>query len=556
MCFYCKAGGAGRPLPGSRACSAATVNPSGRSPVAHHETLSGRPIYFGPAERPLFAWLHEPPDRVASLTALLCPSLGLEVHSCHQTCRRLADRLAGSGVAALRLDYDGTGDSAGSASEPDRVAAWTASVSDAVDALREAGAGRVVLIGIRAGALIAAAVAGETPPDALVLWDPPASGASFLEELRARRPGAARQPSAGISEAPGLVLPEKGAADLARLGVDPPALARVPRILLLLREEMVSAPFVGDLAGRPGVSAAIAAGQRELLEVAADAAEVPAESLERIARWCANLSLEEPARTPLHIAERSGIPLAAGAAEHTLRLGEHGLFGIVSEPSTDPSATVLLLNAGAICHTGPARAWVDLARELAGAGVRVARVDQSGLGDSPPRAGSPENVVYSSDAVADVREAAEALSPSAPSHVALVGLSAGGYHAIQAGQALGSRLVCAVNPALSPTPPGSGAAATAGPPAGWWLLDRFGLRSAPGRGLARLVEGGTELLLVCGEEDARPFRARSGSTLRRLERSGRVHFEVVGGLDHLMLEREARESALRLLVERLSRPAG
>jgi alpha-beta hydrolase superfamily lysophospholipase len=524
-------------------------------PVANDETLSGRPIYFGPVERPLLGWLHEPPDRVASLTALLCPSLGLEVHSCHQTSRRLADRLAGSGVAALRLDYDGTGDSAGSASDPDRVAAWITSVSSAVDTLRQAGAGRVVVIGIRAGALVAAAVAGETPLDALVLWDPPASGASFLEELQARRPATAGPPPVGGFEAPGLVLPEPGAKEFGELGVDPPALARVPRILLLLREEMVTAPFVGELAGRSGVSAAVAAGQHELLDVPADAAEVPAESLERIARWCANLSLEDPARSALRIPERSGIPLAAGAAEHTVRLGEHGVFGVVSEPSSDPSATVLLLNAGAVCHTGPARAWVDLARELAGAGVRVARVDQSGLGDSPPRAGSPENVVYSSDAVADVREAAEALSPSAPAEVVLVGLSAGGYHAMKAGQALGSRLVCAVNPTLSPTSPSPGAShAPAGPPAGWWLLDRFGLRSAPGRGLARLVEGGTELLLVCGEDDARPFRARSGSTLRRLERSGRVHFEVVNGLDHLMLEREARESALRLLVRRLNPP--
>src|SRR5262245_29313713 len=75
--------------------------------------------------RPLFASHHSPPRHLRrGLGIVLCPPLGYEYTSAYRTWRVLAERLASIGFDALRVDYDGTGDSIGDAEEPDRVAAW------------------------------------------------------------------------------------------------------------------------------------------------------------------------------------------------------------------------------------------------------------------------------------------------------------------------------------------------------------------------------------------------------------------------------------------------
>src|SRR5438270_2246619 len=102
--------------------------------------MTATPLWFGPDGRELFAWLHVPDSGTARAGVVLCPPVGYEYAATHRTFRTLAERLEQHGIAALRLDYDGTGDSAGSDTDAGRVAAWTASVDAALDALRAAGA--------------------------------------------------------------------------------------------------------------------------------------------------------------------------------------------------------------------------------------------------------------------------------------------------------------------------------------------------------------------------------------------------------------------------------
>lgn len=78
------------------------------------------------------------------------------------------------GFHTLRFDYYGTGDSAGTEAELD-LAGCETDVESAMEALADiAGATRVTLIGLRAGANIAARVAArrDAKVEALVLWDP------------------------------------------------------------------------------------------------------------------------------------------------------------------------------------------------------------------------------------------------------------------------------------------------------------------------------------------------------------------------------------------------
>jgi pimeloyl-ACP methyl ester carboxylesterase len=92
--------------------------------------------------------------------------------------------------------------------------------------------------------------------------------------------------------------------------------------------------------------------------------------------------------------ERRAVHDVCAANEEPLQFGEAGrMFGILTLPQRGAagakSAPVFLfLNAGVLHRVGPLRMYVRLARELARHGFASFRVDLSGVGDSPPRAGS------------------------------------------------------------------------------------------------------------------------------------------------------------------------
>lgn len=88
--------------------------------------------------------------------------------------RHLAVRLSLAGFHTLRFDYFGTGDSAGEEGDTD-AAGLQADVVTAVETLQDlAATEKVTLIGLRAGANVAAsaAAASRGAIEALILWDP------------------------------------------------------------------------------------------------------------------------------------------------------------------------------------------------------------------------------------------------------------------------------------------------------------------------------------------------------------------------------------------------
>ena len=78
------------------------------------------PLYIGAGDAPRLAWYHAPEVR-SGQGVVICPPLGHEYISAYRSLRELADRLAAAGVAVLRFDYHGTGDSAGEDDDPDRM---------------------------------------------------------------------------------------------------------------------------------------------------------------------------------------------------------------------------------------------------------------------------------------------------------------------------------------------------------------------------------------------------------------------------------------------------
>ncbi|HXU06022.1 MAG TPA: alpha/beta hydrolase, partial [Polyangia bacterium] len=115
-------------------------------------------------------------------------------------------------------------------------------------------------------------------------------------------------------------------------------------------------------------------------------------------------------------------------------------FGILAAPDRAPgerAATkgILLLNAGAIHHVGPNRLYVNFARRWAAMGHVVLRIDVSGIGDSPPRNGEPENVVYTARAMEDVSAALAHLRQQGIAKTYVMGLCSGAYNAVRAAAA-------------------------------------------------------------------------------------------------------------------------
>lgn len=143
------------------------------------------PMLFGPPSRQLFGLFHAP-EREGNLAMLVCMPVGQEAIRAHRLFRVLSDRLARIGVAVLRFDYHGTGDSPGDDLDGE-LEGWRRDVCTAHEELRRrVGPRRILWLGARLGASVAvlAAKSGHCDPTRLILWDPIVDGARYLDTLR------------------------------------------------------------------------------------------------------------------------------------------------------------------------------------------------------------------------------------------------------------------------------------------------------------------------------------------------------------------------------------
>lgn len=131
-------------------------------------------------------WLHALLDLPAQPGAalLLVPPLFHEWQRSYRLFALLAECLAQRGVAVLRFDYRGCGDSWGEDGEflPSRA---LEDIRAALGLLEQRAGCNALLLGVRGGGLLAAAAAAglERP---LWLWQPVVEGAAHLAELRRR----------------------------------------------------------------------------------------------------------------------------------------------------------------------------------------------------------------------------------------------------------------------------------------------------------------------------------------------------------------------------------
>lgn len=146
--------------------------------------MSETPLLFGPVGEELFGMLHLP-DQVARPCGLvLCHPFGEEKLWAHRVYVAFAREMARRGIPALRFDYRGNGDSAGEFA----ASSLSTAVADTQRAIAElasrTGVSRVVLAGLRFGAIVASQVAeAREDVDALLLWAPIVDGGKYVQEL-------------------------------------------------------------------------------------------------------------------------------------------------------------------------------------------------------------------------------------------------------------------------------------------------------------------------------------------------------------------------------------
>lgn len=512
---------------------------------------------------------------------MLCPPLGDEDRRVYRTFRKLAESLAAAGHLALRFSYDGTGDSVGSLDDPDRVAAWVASIAEAVGVVRSCGAPKTAVVGMRLGATLATHAAGsiERPLDAVVLWDPCVSGREFLRHqqiLLATLPETTRSGRPGV-ETPGFHFPPAVSEELRRLTIQPIASAGT-RTLVLARPDRPAPARLREGMGAAAFDEREAVGQDELLDVPPLDATVPRQSIGQITDWLsdvagnASAAVGVPRRDEAVVGvDRHGRPIR----ERAVRLGELGLFAIATVPDDGGAGPwMLFVNVATEHHIGPGRLWVDLARDWARQGIRSLRFDLSGIGDSPVRPGQRENRTYAREWLDDLPALAAAISPGDPSDTVFIGLCSGGYSAFEAGLAVGSRGAYVFNPALSsasmnksteeadprrrafrPLPVPLARLARKHGRTAWWIWRAYrqvAVGQAPMSVPASAVAAGLDVLLVCGEADAGPLREVAYWRFvgeRRMRRTGRFEMTVVPAMDHVLLFDEGRRAGARRLTE-------
>jgi pimeloyl-ACP methyl ester carboxylesterase len=424
--------------------SAALINPRVSEALPDQVQL-----VFGGQEKPLFGVLH-PCDASSrsNLGVVLCNPLGYEAMCVHRAYRHLAERLASRGIASLRFDYHGTGDSSGEAHDPCRLKDWLSSIRAAMDALRaRTGVCEVGLFGVRFGATLAMQAASErSDAVALALWAPSPSGSAYVRELRAfrlikeRSPGPTDSSSgAGTEGVAGYPFDEETVRELSAVDMHAATVRPAPRVLILPRDDLPGAEerLARGLERLGATVSRSAAKGYALMMRDPEQAVVPFEAIDEVTDWFggqrsnsrSTSAAREPARSVM-ISSVSG----KGAREELMRFGDgRRLFGILSEPllesrGSHPKSALLCLNVGANHHVGPNRMYVTLARRLAMLGQSSFRFDIGGLGDSAVAPGQRETRLYSKDSVEDVRQAMSFLATTRDvKHFVLMGLCSGAY---------------------------------------------------------------------------------------------------------------------------------
>ena len=417
-----------------------------------------RPAYLHGRHEPFAVIFHPAAEPHTDIGVVMCPPFGWEDMSSYRPRREWALTLSRRGIATLRIDLPGTGDSGGYPATDDRLDAWTDSIGEAAIWLRhETGCRRVVAIGIGIGGLLAyRAAARGAPIDDLVCWGTPARGRTFIRETSAFARMEAAQWVKGDEEsvrdelppdwlaAGGYVLTAQTRAALEALDVSdlrlPPVTGR--HALLLERDGISVDARLCEALERQGVSIQTMPGEGfGKMMVEPQFARTPASVIERVSGWILALDVATMPATPLsdapprmsteaQVLAVDGTPVRESFL--TIAHPRGTMFGVLTEPLDERRGVTALLIGGTGHRIGPNRMWVEAARRWAAMGVPSVRLDVAGNGDAEGVTAPDVPALYTPDFTEQVDTALRALAElGLPQRTIVVGLCAAAYWAIQ-----------------------------------------------------------------------------------------------------------------------------
>lgn len=540
----------------------------------------GLATWFGLEDASLFGVLEYPEDRRVRGGVVVVPSLGLEQVETYRGARALARQLATVGFVTLRYDHPGTGSSTGDQLSETLWDDWITGVNTAVDHLRALGVTDVTVIGIRAGCVIADAAlsARAIPQVQLAFWDPPHSGRRWLRELTSGH-------TLAVGDDPGDpgVSVLGGHFSQATAGrMRSAKWAGAPLCLIAARPGVLADPAVTRLMDEQ--TAAIELTQAEFF-VAPPAwvHHVPEPDIDLILDRLVDISgsdtvtINPVSRSRAVVGHR---PDGSVVVEDIATVTDRHLPLFTTHVEAETALGGVVFQSTALEPAwGPSRAWVEAARENAGAGLACYRFDKTGSGEASPNRVDEFAVLYSHASRRDSLDVIGALGIPAR-NLLLVGLCSGAWMSAEsairahAGAALlfgmiqWSRVREPVTRELLESlgydlermlPPTTGSMRSRVKPYAqrllpyplWEALGRRGVTQVPGPLLRDLWDAGVRTTVGLTPEDDDHFTSQRGDAgLRKLRRrgySGRVERLQAPLGDHSLYRSDTRGSALRLV---------
>lgn len=404
------------------------------------------PIVFKAGEAWCFGWFHSPHLQSRGVGVVLCRPIGYEAICSYRTYTQFAENLADAGFPVLRFDYHGTGDSAGSDTDTDRVRAWIASIASAADELKRfGGVSRISFFGVRLGATLAVQAAVQHGAvDSIVMWAPCVNGRAFTRELSAARSSRYKRDGNSVTgdiEALGHTYTSQTIQDINSLDCQILDNASAARVLIIDRDDL---PGEGPLPAKyraRGIDTTYAKlpGYSGMMVEPHEGA-VEHNTLGLITEWLSAAPSRQHSafNSPVVDAFQTVDPLSDGVREISCAFGpKQSLFGILAEPAELAvlqerlETAILMLNVGGNYRIGPNRLYVKMARSWAASGYRAFRFDLSGIGDSASDSGVSSADVFVKDFTADVRAAIDCLVAKGCKKIVLMGICSGAYLAFQ-----------------------------------------------------------------------------------------------------------------------------
>lgn len=413
--------------------------------------------WFQSGSYSILAHIENSADSASRLGVVIVPPFGWEEVCSYRPIRSLSRSMTEAGIPTLRFDLPGTGDSSGSSSDPHLFPCWIQSIHDATSALvRATGVDKVALVGVRLGAILAILATRDQSFESLVLWDAPVSGRKLLREMRLLHQLEATACPEERREAENL----RDGMELAGFHISAATksvwesfeISSIPsvrrgRVLLLhadtrrVPQQLRSVFQSKNWHVETSTGAEYAAIMNYPHESVMPAGACQAILQFLLLNHSPNHRLKDLRKThhsspssPSQIVQFEGNTVIEEA--HRIQSSLGWLFAMVSlPPATLPRSEycLLLLNAGAVRHTGPNRMWVEIARRWAIRGVCSVRVDLPGVGEGEGEKPSDLADMYRDGLLREVERAMQfASSSTGAQKIIAIGLCSGAFCAFHA----------------------------------------------------------------------------------------------------------------------------